>query len=111
MISVVLHVIIVFIAAMLIDVFYVLWFKFSANSWEHRAASMSTLCGGAGLLGAWMVIAENKWYAIPDLAGLYLGTIVGLRFGNWVEKRWEDKAAPKPLTPEEIEKLRKLICD
>lgn len=107
--SIILHVVIVFIAAALIDIFYALWFRFSALNWEHHAATMSTLCGAAGLLGAWMVIAENKWYAVPDLIGLYVGTIIGLRFSKWIEKRWKIKAAVTPLTTEEIKIFRSLI--
>jgi len=107
MITTALLVLAVFFAAVLIDIFYVLWFRFSARNWEHRAALMSMLCNGAGLLGAWMIISSNgsEWFAIPDLLGLYLGTILGLRFGRWLEKRWENELSEKE------QKLKKLQAD
>lgn len=73
---------------------------------------MSVLCGAAGLLGAWMIISEggSEWFAIPDLIGLYFGTIIGLRFSKHLEKRWTiDEKKVEFLTPEEIIKLKNLI--
>lgn len=107
--------VLVFVAAMLIDVFYALWFRFSNKGWEHKAAAMSVLCGAAGLFGSWMIISEggSEWFIVPDLAGLYLGTIVGLRFSKWLEERWSRLALPevKTLTLQEVAKLRQMVAE
>ena len=82
----------VFFAALLIDVFYVLWFRFSSLGYAHRAAAMSSIVGGLALFGTYIIVAHSIWMAIPDVAGLYCGTLVGLRIG----KRWEKDDKKKP---------------
>ena len=102
--AVAIRILAVFVAAALIDVFYALWFRFSNNGWEHKAAAMSVMCGAAGLFGGWMIISSEGsiWYSVPDLSGLYAGTIIGLRFSKWVAKRWEKEPGEEEAELKEL---------
>ncbi len=68
---------IVFACGFAIDVFYVGWMRSVALGHPLVAALMSMCIGGCGLLGVTNVV-RNKWLAIPYLAGLGVGTLVGM---------------------------------
>lgn len=68
-----------FLAAAFIDLSYVHWFRAVHNQQYLRAALFSMVIGACGILGVTGVVADG-WLAVPWLAGLGVGTIVGMKF-------------------------------
>lgn len=97
---IILQIVFVFVAAMAIDTAYILWFKFSSCGKSHKAAIMSVAVSGLAILGTLLVV-DNRWMLIPDLVGLYFGTIVGMKISKKLDKPQKTEvAAPKsPVVP------------
>ena len=67
----------VFAAGLAIDLFYVGWFRSVAADAPFDAAAYSVLIGACGLVGVTSVV-KNNWHAVPWLAGLGCGTLIGM---------------------------------
>lgn len=69
--------VLVFLTTCAIDVVWVWFNRFVAAKRAHAAALMSVAMGGLGLVG-FLAVVESRWMLIPDLAGLYAGTWLGV---------------------------------
>jgi hypothetical protein len=68
----------VFLAGLLVDLAYVAWIRAVAAGHKFLAAASSMAIGGCGMLGVTGVVTEH-WLAVPYLAGLGAGTVLGMR--------------------------------
>jgi hypothetical protein len=68
----------VFVAGFLLDLIYTQWLLHASEGHRYRAAGASMAIGALSLLGVSSVVVDH-WAAIPYLAGLGLGTFVGVR--------------------------------
>jgi cell division septal protein FtsQ len=71
--------VLVFILAFLTDYFSARYVKAVGDKKTHRAAYYSVLMWVAGAIGLVTMIEVGTWVVIPEGAGLYLGSIWGMR--------------------------------
>ncbi len=68
---------IVFLCAVAIDVAYTRWMLHVSHGDRWQAVLASMCIGGAGLVGVTSVV-HDRWLAVPYLAGLGVGTALGM---------------------------------
>jgi hypothetical protein len=69
-----------------VDALATLVFHFTQRSKPYAAASVNVLCQGLALF-VWVDVSKNYWIAMPYLAGLWLGGVVGVKLKARLEKQ------------------------
>lgn len=69
-----------------VDALATLVFHFTQRSKPYSAASVNVVCQGLALF-VWVDVSKNYWIAMPYLAGLWLGGVVGVKLKAHLEKQ------------------------
>lgn len=68
----------VFCVAGALDFAYARWFDSIKKAWRWKAASWAVVVGGIGFILGYCVYNLSSWYAIPELAGFFVGTALAV---------------------------------
>lgn len=74
--------VVVFVAAALYDAIFAAYVRFAASGQAMKAALSSVLTYGVGAVGLLALVKVSIWYSLPEAAGLYTGTMVGVWAGR-----------------------------
>jgi len=72
----------VFAAALVYDVAAARYTAAVSARDAHAAARWACLCCLMGLLGIGAILRESLWLAGPELAGVYAGSLIGVRWAR-----------------------------
>ncbi len=80
----------VFAYGLVLDIFYVLWVLSVHERAKIKAGIFSIFISAPAVLGI-VEITSSIWLIIPYLAGIFVGTVVGLTLHERLEKREPDE--------------------
>jgi len=68
----------VFVAGVLLDGLEAYYVRSVADASPHRAATFSVLMYGIGCVGYFAALEVSYWLLVPEVAGLYLGSVLAI---------------------------------
>lgn len=74
--------VVVYVAAALYDAVFAAYVRFAAGGQAQKAALSSVMTYGVGAVGLLALVKVSIWYSLPEAAGLYTGTLVGVWAGR-----------------------------
>lgn len=88
----ILDAVMVFLFGVLVDVSYVLWMSATVAKSKIKAGAASVLIAAPAVFGV-TAIVDSRWLSLPYFAGLFLGTVLGIRLTskNEREKKADDE--------------------
>ena len=70
--------VLVFVAAAVYDAIFAAYVRNAAGGRAARAALYSVMTYLVGAIGLLALVKASVWYAVPEGAGLFVGTLIGV---------------------------------